>query len=100
MSKRDKTKKELQLENEKLCMRPKDAEEALRTTRGGPVDTLIVPGELGDPVFTFEDPKHPYRVLVGTIRDGAAVLTGREAHWSKPGPPIEHQRKEKMKRMV
>ena len=30
---------------------------------------------------------------VGTIRDGAAVLTGKEAHWPKPGPPIEHQRK-------
>ena len=81
-------------------MRPKEAEEALRTTRGGRVDTLIVPEELGDPVFTFEDPKHPYRVLVGTIRDGAAVLTGKEAHWPKPGPPIEHQRKEKTERMV
>lgn len=77
MSKRNKTKKELQLENEGLRARLKEAEETLRTTKGGPADTLIASGDMNAPVFPFEDPLHPYCILVETVRAGAAALNGK-----------------------
>src|SRR5579864_9038372 len=58
----------------KLTERIAELEETLRAIRMGEVDALMVSSPEGDQVFTLQGAEHPYRVLVETIDEGAAIL--------------------------
>src|ERR1700688_621610 len=53
----------------------RELEETLRAIRMGEVDALLVSSPEGDQVFTLQGAEHPYRVLVETIDEGAAILS-------------------------
>ena len=61
-------------ESQKLTERIAELEETLRAIRMGEVDALLVSSPEGDQVFTLQGAEHPYRVLVETIDEGAAIL--------------------------
>jgi PAS domain S-box-containing protein len=61
-------------ESQKLTARIAELEETLRAIRMGEVDALLVSSPEGDQVFTLQGAEHPYRVLVETIDEGAAIL--------------------------
>jgi signal transduction histidine kinase/CheY-like chemotaxis protein len=61
-------------ESQKLAERIAELEETLRAIRMGEVDALLVSSPEGDQVFTLQGAEHPYRVLVETIDEGAAIL--------------------------
>ena len=61
-------------ESQKLTDRIAELEETLRAIRMGEVDALLVSSPEGDQVFTLQGAEHPYRVLVETIDEGAAIL--------------------------
>jgi two-component system NarL family sensor kinase len=60
----------------RLRARIAELEETLRAIRMGEVDAVLVPGPQGDQVFTLQGAEHPYRLMVETIDEGAATLTG------------------------
>jgi len=60
--------------SQKLTERIAELEETLRAIRMGEVDALMVSSPEGDQVFTLQGAEHPYRVLVETIDEGAAIL--------------------------
>jgi two-component system NarL family sensor kinase len=62
-------------ESQKLTERIAELEETLRAIRMGEVDALLVSSPEGDQVFTLQGAEHPYRVLVETIDEGAAILS-------------------------
>src|ERR1700736_6451902 len=62
-------------ETQKLTERVAELEETLRAIRMGEVDALLVSSPEGDQVFTLQGAEHPYRVLVETIDEGAAILS-------------------------
>lgn len=62
-------------ELQKLTERVAELEETLRAIRMGEVDALLVSSPEGDQVFTLQGAEHPYRVLVETIDEGAAILS-------------------------
>jgi len=73
---KNKTRKELQLEVEKLKTRLAEAEETLRAIRSGEVDALVVSTPQGDQVFTLKGAERPYRILMEKMKDGAVTLAG------------------------
>ena len=70
----NKTKKELQAENEALAQRLQDAEDALAAIRAGAVDAFIVQDGGESRVFTLETADRPYRVLVENMQQAAVTL--------------------------
>ncbi len=60
---------------DELQARLEEAEELLRAIRSGEVDSLVVPGPLGNQVYTLRGAEHPYRSLVEAMNEGAAILT-------------------------
>jgi two-component system NarL family sensor kinase len=57
-----------------LHSRIAELEETLRAIRMGEVDAVLVSGPGGDQVFTLQGAEHPYRLMVETIDEGAAML--------------------------
>jgi two-component system NarL family sensor kinase len=57
-----------------LHARVAELEETLRAIRMGEVDAVLVSGPAGDQVFTLQGAEHPYRLMVETIDEGAAML--------------------------
>jgi PAS domain S-box-containing protein len=51
-----------------------EAEQILRTTKGGRIDALVTESARGDKVVTLHGADGPYRVLVESINEGAATL--------------------------
>ena len=62
-------------ESQKMAERIVELEETLRAIRMGEVDALLVSSPEGDQVFTLQGAEHPYRVLVESIDEGAAILS-------------------------
>lgn len=69
-----KSEKELRSENQRLRARLEEAEEALRAIRNGEVDALVLPGPMGQEVYTLQTADHAYRALVEEMQEGAAVI--------------------------
>ena len=74
MTAADRSHHELLAENEELRFRLEEAEETLRAIGSGEVDAFVVSGPDGDQVFTLKGAEQPYRVLVETMNEGAAIL--------------------------
>jgi len=70
----DRTKEELLREVEELRARMEDAEETLRAIGSGEVDAFVISGAGGEQVFTLKGAEQPYRILVETMNEGAAIL--------------------------
>ncbi|MGB6875139.1 MAG: response regulator [Candidatus Acidiferrales bacterium] len=56
-----------------------ELEQTLSAIRQGDVDALVIKGPGGERVFLLQGAEHPYRVLVETINEGAAMLDGKGA---------------------
>ena len=69
-------RKELLREIDELRTRLEETEETLRAIRAGEVDALIVDGKKGEQVYTLQGADHSYRILMETMNEGAATLTG------------------------
>jgi PAS domain S-box-containing protein len=52
-----------------------EAEEMLCAMRAGRIDGVVVEGPVGEEIYTFRDPGHPYRLLVEAMGEGAALMT-------------------------
>ncbi|HOX95453.1 MAG TPA: PAS domain S-box protein [Syntrophales bacterium] len=52
-----------------------EAEETLRAIREGEVDALVVETSGDDRIYTLAGAEHPYRVMIESMREGAATLT-------------------------
>src|SRR4051812_12871360 len=58
-----------------ITLSEEEATETLAAIRAGQVDAVVINAEEGDQVYTFRDPSHPYRLLVETMIEGAALLS-------------------------
>jgi PAS domain S-box-containing protein/putative nucleotidyltransferase with HDIG domain len=58
-----------------LRARLQDAEATLRAIRSGEVDAISVDTPKGLKVFTLEGAEHPYRTLIETMNEGAAMVS-------------------------
>ncbi|MGC1107888.1 MAG: response regulator [Candidatus Acidiferrales bacterium] len=67
--------------NTPLALRERIAEleQTLGAIRQGDVDALVINVPGGERVFLLQGAEHPYRVLVETINEGAAMLDGKGA---------------------
>lgn len=63
-------------EIDNLRDRLSEALEALEAIRSGDVDALVVYGENGEQVYTLQSADQTYRVMVESINEGAATLSG------------------------
>ena len=59
----------------RLRSRLAELEQTLLAITSGEVDTVMVPGKMGDQVFTLEGAEHPYRILIESMQGGALTLT-------------------------
>lgn len=66
--------KEVLAENKELRLRLEEAEATLGAIQRGEVDALVVETPQGDRVYTLQGAEHPYRVLVESMNEGAAIL--------------------------
>src|SRR4051812_37946584 len=64
----------LEEENETLKRRLAEAEETLSAIRSGEVDAVVVRGGKGNEVYTLTGAERPYRRLVESMTEGAAIL--------------------------
>ncbi len=73
------SRSDLLAENEALRLRLEEAEETLRAIGSGEVDAFVVSGPQGEQVFTLKGAEQVYRLMVESMREGAATLnaTGR-----------------------
>ncbi len=69
------TKQQLELENEQLRARIREAEETLDAIRNGDVDAIVSSGPSGTQVYTLEGADHAFRVMVETMSEGAVTLS-------------------------
>lgn len=67
---------DLERENAELRERLAEAESVVQAIRHGEIDAVVVTGPDGDRVFTLEGADRPYRILVESMNEGAATLTG------------------------
>lgn len=72
---RPRTKQQLELENEQLRARVREAEETLDAIRNGEVDAIVSSGPSGSQVYTLEGADHAFRVMVETMSEGAVTLS-------------------------
>ena len=70
----NRSREEILSENATLKLRLEEAEETLHAIQSGDVDALVVSTLGGDQVFTLKGAEHPYRILVETMSEGAALL--------------------------
>ncbi len=54
-----------------------EARQALAAIRRGAIDAVVVSDARGDKVYSLEGSETPYRILVETMNEGAAVLTAQ-----------------------
>ncbi|HTA47433.1 MAG TPA: PAS domain S-box protein [Bryobacteraceae bacterium] len=66
--------KELSIEVEDLQRRLAEAEDTLRTIRGGEVDAVVVSGPKGQQVYVLQSAEEPYRIFLETMREGTVTL--------------------------
>jgi PAS domain S-box-containing protein len=52
-----------------------EAEQELDAIRSGEVDTLVVPAEGGERIFTIKGADHAYRILIEAMQQGAMIAT-------------------------
>jgi two-component system, NarL family, sensor kinase len=57
-----------------LRARVNELEETLQAIHGGRVDALVMSGADGVQVYTLQGAEHPYRLMIESIREGAATL--------------------------
>ncbi|UFS69969.1 GAF domain-containing protein [Geomonas sp. RF6] len=57
-----------------LSRRLEEAEQILEAIRNGAVDAVVVHAPEGDKIYTLQGAEHPYRVLVETMKEGAAIV--------------------------
>ncbi len=74
MASTDLSQGELLAELESLRIRLTEAEETLYAIGNGEVDAFVVSGSDGMRVFTLKGAEQPYRILVETMNEGAAIL--------------------------
>jgi PAS domain S-box-containing protein len=74
MATNSRSRKALLAENEELHRRLEEAEETLAASGSSEVDAFAVPGPEVEQVFTLKRAAHSYRVLVETMKEGAATL--------------------------
>jgi len=74
MPKKTTSQQQLLAENAALRARLNEAEETLRTIRGGEADALVVSGAEGDHILALKGGLEPYRVMVEAMGEGAATL--------------------------
>jgi PAS domain S-box-containing protein len=72
MKKKDKSRKELEVE--KLRAELAETKETLRAIRSGEVDALVVTGAQGEQIFTLKGAEQPYRILIEQMKEGAVTL--------------------------
>ncbi len=70
-----KTKEQLIIENEALCSRLNEMEEALAAIRNGEVDAIMVTGKQGEQVYSVSSAETPYRTFIEEMSEGAVTLT-------------------------
>ena len=58
-----------------LRARLAEAEQELDAIRSGEVDTLVVPAEGGERIFTIKGADHAYRILIEAMQQGAMIAT-------------------------
>jgi len=75
MAERKSTPRTLRQENEELKARLAEAEETLLALRSGEVDAIVVSGPAGPAVFTMRGVEHAYRLIVETMKEGAATIS-------------------------
>src|SRR4029079_1195636 len=68
------SKREVEKETAELRGRLEEAEELLNAIRSSAVDGLLVETARGPQVYTIKSAEQPYRVMVETMREGAATL--------------------------
>lgn len=66
---------ELQRKIEDLELQLAEAEETMRAIREGAVDAVIVPGAMGDQVFSLTGSDSIYRLIVETMKEAAFTTT-------------------------
>jgi PAS domain S-box-containing protein len=74
-----KTAQNLSAENAELRARLEELQETLDAIRRGEVDGLVVPTPKGEQVFTLSGAEKPYRVLIEEMREGAVMLSDKNA---------------------
>ena len=74
MSAKRKTLKALLEENTQLRARLQETEDTIRAIQEGEVDALVMRGSSGEKVFTLMGADYSYRVILETMREGAATL--------------------------
>ena len=74
MTTENRSRQELMAEIESLRARLEESEETLRAIGNGEVDAFVVSGAEGMRVFTLKGAEQPYRILVETMNEGAAIL--------------------------
>lgn len=70
-----KTKEQLIIENEELQLRLSETEEALAAIRSGEVDAIVVPGRVGEQVYSISSAETPYRTFIEEMNEGAVTLS-------------------------
>jgi PAS domain S-box-containing protein len=65
---------QLHRENDELRLRLEEAVATIEAIRGGEVDSLVIEGPRGPRVYALEGASASYRVLVETMREGAATV--------------------------
>ncbi len=66
--------KKLRDEIEELRLRLEEAEGTLDAIRRGEVDALVISGPDGDQVYTLTGADRPYRIVLETMNEGAAII--------------------------
>jgi two-component system, OmpR family, phosphate regulon sensor histidine kinase PhoR len=72
---RNKTKKQLIVENAELLTRLAETEETLIAIRNGEVDAIMVSGLKGEQVYSVSSAETPYRTFIEEMNEGAVTLT-------------------------
>src|SRR4051794_30111320 len=67
-------KSAVQNELSRLRDRVDELEQTLQAIQAGQVDALVMTGTDGVRVYSLEGAEHPYRVMIESIREGAATL--------------------------
>ncbi|RPJ16280.1 MAG: PAS domain S-box protein, partial [Desulfobacteraceae bacterium] len=75
MIKSKRTRQQLLDELQELTSRLMEAEEAQRAILNGEVDSLVIPTEEGDRIFSLSGADRSYRVMIETMNEGAVTIT-------------------------
>src|ERR1043165_6873515 len=70
----NKSSPKLHAQIKELRERTRELEETIEAIRGGQVDALVINAPSGDQIYTLQGAEHPYRVMVESINEGAAMM--------------------------